>query len=178
MFLRIVSKFFDVLKSLSFLQSFSQEEPLTSPEHTSNLNKAIQFLTKAAESENSDALFLLGELNFVSSDQSWSWQCLVRKLLQSKLSRRIQMAPETSSERWKFHSATSVGIYVCYRNWQCRWARSRGGIFWWHSSLTPGVIISYIRCAGRQYAFRNDSCLSSSHGYWHTTELRGCSPLL
>jgi TPR repeat protein len=63
---RFLWRLFDILKSLSFLQSLSQEEPLTSSDsRQNNLRKAMQLLQKAAESDNSDAMYLLGELNFV-----------------------------------------------------------------------------------------------------------------
>jgi hypothetical protein len=66
-FLRFMWKTFDILKSLSFLQYSSQEEPLsyhdTTQEHYEN---ALQLLTKAGETGNSDAMYLLGELNFVN----------------------------------------------------------------------------------------------------------------
>ena len=65
-FVRFLWRLFDILKSFSFLQSLSQEEPLTSSDsRQNNLRKAMQLLTKAAESDNSDAMYLLGELNFV-----------------------------------------------------------------------------------------------------------------
>jgi hypothetical protein len=51
---------------MSFLQYSSQEEPLTThKEKYDTLEKAMDLLTKAAEKQNSDALYLLGELNFV-----------------------------------------------------------------------------------------------------------------
>jgi hypothetical protein len=54
------------MKSISFLQYSSQEEPLTPhTEKHDTLERAISLLTKAAEQQNSDALYLLGELNFV-----------------------------------------------------------------------------------------------------------------
>jgi TPR repeat protein len=63
---RFLWRLFDILKSLSFLRSLPQEEPLTSSDsRQNNLRKAMQLLQKAAESENSDAMYLLGELNFV-----------------------------------------------------------------------------------------------------------------
>jgi hypothetical protein len=55
------------LKSLSFIQYSSQEEPVTIHDSRGDhVKKAIGLLAKAAEADNPDALFLLGELNFVS----------------------------------------------------------------------------------------------------------------
>lgn len=63
---RFLSRIFDILKSLSFLQSSSQEEPVSSSDgRQTQVRKAMQLLTKAAESDNLDAMYLLGELNFV-----------------------------------------------------------------------------------------------------------------
>jgi hypothetical protein len=65
-FLRFLLRALDILKSVSFLQYSSQEEPLTAhSEKHDTLEQAMSLLTKAAEMHNSDALYLLGELNFV-----------------------------------------------------------------------------------------------------------------
>jgi TPR repeat protein len=82
-FVRFLRRIFDVLKSLSFLQYSSQEEPLTSSDgRQTNLKKAMQLLTKAAESDNPDAMYLLGELNFVYAGPS-DILTVVRKLFWS-----------------------------------------------------------------------------------------------
>src|SRR5207248_4280476 len=53
-------------KSLSLIQYSSQEEVETYPDlNSETVQKAMRLLTKAAKSENSDAIYLLGELNFV-----------------------------------------------------------------------------------------------------------------
>jgi hypothetical protein len=68
MIIRLLRKAFEFLESWSFIQYTSQEEPLVPTDITSqNVTKAMQLLAKAAESENSDAIYLLGELNFVLS---------------------------------------------------------------------------------------------------------------
>lgn len=115
-FVRFLSKFFDILRSLSFLQSLSQEEPLVSLEASENIKTAMQLLTKAAESENSDARYLLGELNFVLHAFKVPLISIVRELLESKLSRSVQMVPATSSDGWKFHGASFIRIHVRNRN--------------------------------------------------------------
>jgi hypothetical protein len=67
-FVRFLEKIFAFLKSLSFIQYSSQEQPLTSSDTSSErVSEAMQLLSKAAKSENSDAIYLLGELNFVRS---------------------------------------------------------------------------------------------------------------
>ena len=67
-FVRLLEKIFDFLKSLSFIHYSSQEEPLASSDtRSSTASKAMQLLKKAAKSENSDAIYLLGELSFVGS---------------------------------------------------------------------------------------------------------------
>lgn len=64
--MRFLLKIIDILKSLSFLGSSSQEEPLHSVEpQNEELTKAMNLLTQAAEQHNPDALYLLGHLNFV-----------------------------------------------------------------------------------------------------------------
>lgn len=56
------------VKSLSFIQYSSQEQPVTLHDSRGdNVKKAMGLLSKAAEADNPDALFLLGELNFVPS---------------------------------------------------------------------------------------------------------------
>jgi len=67
MFLRLLAKFIDFTKSLSFLQYSSQEEQQSSSTDpkTQSLQKAVKLLTKAARADNTDAMYLLGELNFV-----------------------------------------------------------------------------------------------------------------
>jgi len=65
-FVRILFRILEILKSMSFLQYSSQEEPLTTHnEKYDTLEKAMDLLTQSAEKQNSDALYLLGELNFV-----------------------------------------------------------------------------------------------------------------
>jgi hypothetical protein len=59
---------FTFLKSLPFIQYSSQEEPVTIHDSWGdNVKKAMGLLAKAAEADNPDALYLLGELNFVPS---------------------------------------------------------------------------------------------------------------
>lgn len=59
-------KLFRFLKSLSFIQYTSQEEPLSAHgTRVESVKRAMNMLSKAAEADNPDALFLLGELNFV-----------------------------------------------------------------------------------------------------------------
>ena len=65
-FVRSLWKIFDFLKTLSFIKYSSQEEALVfSDTKSENLKRAMELLTKAAKFENSDAIYLLGELNFV-----------------------------------------------------------------------------------------------------------------
>jgi hypothetical protein len=65
-FVRLLWGTLEFLKSLSFIQYTSLEESVSSGDPRSDsYKKAIQLLSKAAESENSDAMYLLGELNFV-----------------------------------------------------------------------------------------------------------------
>jgi hypothetical protein len=67
-FLRFMWKTFDILKSLSFIQYSSQEEPLSYDDTTQEYyDNALQLLAKAGEMGNSDAMYLLGELNFVNA---------------------------------------------------------------------------------------------------------------
>ena len=68
-FLRLLRKLLDFIKSLSFLQYTSQEEPLSSSTDpkADNLAKVMELLSKAAKADNADAMYLLGELNFVPS---------------------------------------------------------------------------------------------------------------
>jgi hypothetical protein len=65
---QVTVKLLTFLKSLSFIQYSSQEEP--APIHDArgdSVKKAMGLLSKAAEADNRDALYLLGELNFVPS---------------------------------------------------------------------------------------------------------------
>jgi hypothetical protein len=60
------NKLLHFLKSLSLIQYTSQEEPLSTHDpRAESVKKAMHLLSKAAEADNPDALFLLGELNFV-----------------------------------------------------------------------------------------------------------------
>src|SRR5579862_6792327 len=75
LFVRLLFRLLNILKSVSFLQYSSQEEPLMShTEKHDTLENAMSLLNKAAEMQNSDALYLLGELNFVAS---FSWTLLI-----------------------------------------------------------------------------------------------------
>lgn len=86
LFFRLLFRVLDILKSISFLQYSSQEEPLTSHNEKHNtLETAISLLNKAAEMQNSDALYLLGELNFVSPF-TWTLLIVVWQLFESRLS--------------------------------------------------------------------------------------------
>jgi hypothetical protein len=63
-----VFKVLEFFKSLAFIQYSSQEEPVNVHDsQVDNVKKAMGLLSKAAEADNPDALFLLGELNFVPS---------------------------------------------------------------------------------------------------------------
>lgn len=66
-FARMPNHIFNFVKSLSFLRSSSQEEPLSSStdNKSEKLKKAMRLLRKAADSNNPDAIYLLGELSFV-----------------------------------------------------------------------------------------------------------------
>ena len=89
LFVRLLFRLLNILKSVSFLQYSSQEEPLMShTEKHDTLENAMSLLNKAAEMQNSDALYLLGELNFVAS-LSWTLLIIVWQLFQSRLSRSI-----------------------------------------------------------------------------------------
>jgi TPR repeat protein len=92
-FVRLLSRVFDILKSLSFLQSPSQEEPVSfSDGRQTQVRKAMQLLTKAAESDNPEAMYLLGELNFVFT-LAPGILTLVRELFIPRLPKIIQMVP-------------------------------------------------------------------------------------
>jgi hypothetical protein len=119
-FVRLLSRVFDILKSLSFLQSSSQEEPVSSSDaRQTQVRKAMQLLTKAAESNNPDAMYLLGELNFVVT-LAPDILTLVRELFIPRLPKVIQMVPETSRKGWQRNSTAPYGIHVCYWNRKCR----------------------------------------------------------
>lgn len=65
-FVRVLFRILEILKSITVLQYSAQEEPLTHhSEKHDTLEQAMSLLSKAAEKQNSDALYLLGELNFV-----------------------------------------------------------------------------------------------------------------
>jgi hypothetical protein len=65
-FLRVLWRTIDILKSMSFLRYSSQEEPLSYDDgKTKDYERAVQLLTKAGEMGNSEAMYLLGDLNFV-----------------------------------------------------------------------------------------------------------------
>jgi hypothetical protein len=119
-FIRLLRRIFDFIKSLSFLQYSSQEELLSSPTDSKgdNLEMAMKLLTKAANAHNPDAMFLLGELNFVpprpiSPDIQLT---IVRKLFHSKLCRSIQMVPKPRSTQRKFNCLTLTRLHVRNRH--------------------------------------------------------------
>src|SRR5271154_5149144 len=91
-FIRLLSRLLDFLKSLSFLRASSQEEPLASPNDikAENLQKAMQLLTKAAEANNAEAAYLLGELNFVIIPRSnlmliTSMETILKQIIEKRL---------------------------------------------------------------------------------------------
>ena len=57
----------------------------------------MKLLTKAANAHNPDAMYLLGELNFVPLRIYSSELTIVRKLFPGKLCRSIQMVPKPRS---------------------------------------------------------------------------------
>jgi len=65
--MRILLKLVEVLKSVSFLQYASQEEPLATGSKTETYQRALSLLTEAAEAGNEEAIYLLAEINFVIS---------------------------------------------------------------------------------------------------------------
>jgi hypothetical protein len=144
-FVRFSWRIFDILKSFSFLRYSSQEEPLRSfDSRQTNLKKAMQLLTKAAESDNSDAMYLLGELNFVYTCPS-DILIVVRKLFCSRLSQVVQMVPKISTEGWKCNSTPPDGIYVRHWNWKCCCSRSRSSIKPPRVCMTDvGTTLSYV----------------------------------
>ena len=92
------AKLFNFLKALSFIRYTSQEEPLqTHDSRGESVKKAMELLYKAAEADNPDALFLLGELNFVPTNPAIAVLhgprelIVVRKLFKSELSTSIPM---------------------------------------------------------------------------------------
>jgi hypothetical protein len=66
-YMRILLKLVEVLKSISFLQYASQEEPLATGSKTETYQRALSLLTEAAEAGNEEAIYLLAEINFVIS---------------------------------------------------------------------------------------------------------------
>ena len=121
-----IGKLFTFLKSLSFIQYTPQEEPLSTHDYRGkNIKKAMDLLRKAAETDNPDALFLLGELNFVPTNPA-IFVCkgpreliVVRKLFKSKLSTSIPVVNCVSRENWEFHCNALARIHVCHRNRKC-----------------------------------------------------------
>jgi hypothetical protein len=68
--LRVLWRIIDILKTFSLFQHVSQEESTheqSFPPRLKTYKKALKLLLKAAESQNSDAMYLLGTLNFVYS---------------------------------------------------------------------------------------------------------------
>lgn len=119
-FIRLLGRIFDFIKSLSFLQYSSQEELLSSSTDSKadNLEKAMNLLTKAANAHNPDAMYLLGELNFVHPPHvSPDFQLtIVRKLFRSKLRRSIQMVPKPRSTQRKFNCLALTRLHVRNRH--------------------------------------------------------------
>jgi len=115
-----IAKLFTFLKSLSLIQYTPQEEPLSTHDfREKTVRKAMDLLHKAAEMDNPDALFLLGELNFVPTTPAISvckGLIVVRKLFKSKLSTSVPVAKCVGRENWEFHCNAPAGIHVCHRN--------------------------------------------------------------
>jgi hypothetical protein len=122
---QFIIKVLTFVKSLSFIQYSSQEQPVTIHDSRGdNVKKAMGLLSKAAEADNPDALFLLGELNFVSPPGPLSYLThllmTVRELFKGELSRGFLVVKYLRSKDGEFNRNAFTRIHVCHRNRKCR----------------------------------------------------------
>jgi len=170
-FIRLLSRLLDFLKSLSFLRASSQEEPLASPNDikAENLQKAMQLLTKAAEANNAEAAYLLGELNFVIIPRSnlmliTSMETILKQIIEKRLIGSInllRLGIWLQCIYWDLCMRLELEMQLNLIKELYSHHTTRA-----ESTYSLGIVISYFCSIRRKYTIRNDGCISPSHGNW------------
>ena len=173
-FVRLLWRVFKFIKSLSLIQYSSQDELATYTDaNLQTVQKAMRLLRKAAKSENSDAIYLLGELNFVLLSTTFSntnpkygnySEVNYREAFKWFEKSAQKDGNATALHLLGFMHATGIGNAV---------EADQGAVF---SPISPwgpdlGIIVSFIRCDGGKHSFRDDCCVQTSHGNRNPSKL-------